>query len=132
MIGVDANILIRFLTGDDEQQTKIVYKIFKQVESEKKQLFVPLLVVLEMLWVLETVYETSRKEIIEVINNLLLLPILKFEHHSAIQKFILIALTNKCNLSDLLIAHSAQIQGCEKVLTFDKKASNFSLFELAK
>jgi predicted nucleic-acid-binding protein len=39
---------------------------------------------------------------------------------------------NRYDLADLLIAHSAKIQGCETVLTFDKKASKFKLFELAK
>ena len=39
MKGVDTNILIRFLIGDDEQQTKKVYKTFKKAESGKKELF---------------------------------------------------------------------------------------------
>ncbi len=38
----------------------------------------------------------------------------------------------KMDLSDLLIAHSAKSSGCECVLTFDKRASNFALFELLR
>ena len=57
MKAIDTNILIRFLIGDDELQAKKVYAIFKKTELEKKELFVPLLVILEMLWVLESVYE---------------------------------------------------------------------------
>jgi len=132
MIGVDTNILVRFLVGDDEQEAKKVYNIFKKAESEKNELFVPLLVVLELIWVLESVYEVSRTEILDSISELLLMPILKFEHQSALQQFILSAQGNRYDLSDLLIAHSAKNQGCETVLTFDKKASKFSLFELAK
>ena len=45
---VDMNILIRFLTGDDEGQAKKVHAIFKKVESEK--IFVLLLVILEAIW----------------------------------------------------------------------------------
>jgi len=40
MIGVDANILVRFLVGDDTKQADKVYRIFKKVEGEKNQLFV--------------------------------------------------------------------------------------------
>jgi len=36
------------------------------------------------------------------------------------------------DLSELLIAHSANYEGCDKVITFDKKASKFELFELAR
>jgi len=132
MKGIDTNILIRFLIGDDEQQAKKVYNIFKKVESEKNELFVPLLVILELIWVLESVYEIPRAEILDSISGLILMPILKFEHQSALQQFTHFAQGNRYDLSDLLIAHSAKVQGCETVITFDRKASRFNMFELAK
>lgn len=46
---VDTNILVRFLVGDDEQQAKKAYNIFKKAESEKEELFVPFLVVLALI-----------------------------------------------------------------------------------
>lgn len=131
MRAIDTNILIRFLVGDDEIQTKIVYKIFKKAEAEKNELFVPLLVVLEMIWVLESVYEIQRTEILNSINDLLLIPILKFEQQPVLQQLVYSAKGNTFDLSDLLIAHSAKMNGCEAVVTFDKKASDFSLFEPA-
>jgi predicted nucleic-acid-binding protein len=132
MKGVDTNILIRFLIGDDEQQTKKVYKTFKKAESGKKELFVSLLIVLELIWVLESVYEIPRDEIVASLSDLLLMPILKFEHKSTLQQFVISAQRNKYDLSDLLIAHSAKTNGCDTVLTFDRKASKFDLFELVE
>ena len=132
MKGLDTNILVRFLVGDDEIQAKKVYNIFKKAESSKNELFVPLLVVLELIWVLESVYEIRRAEILDSISELLLMPILKFEHQSALQQFTSSAQGNRYDLSDLLIAHSAKLQGCKTVLTFDKKASKCNLFELAR
>ena len=132
MKGIDTNILIRFLTGDDELQSKRVYNIFKKAESEKKEFFVPLLVILELIWVLESVYEIARTEILDSISELILMPILKFEHQSALQQFTHSAQDNRYDLSDILIANSAKAQGCETVITFDKKASQSNLFELAK
>jgi predicted nucleic-acid-binding protein len=132
MRGVDTNILVRFLVRDDEQQAGIVYKIFKTAETEKKDLFVPLLVVLELIWVLESAYAVSRTDILDSIGDLLAMPIFKFEHQSALQQFTSSAPGNNYELSDLLIAHSAKINGCETTLTLDKKASRFVLFELAK
>jgi len=132
MKGVDTNILIRFLIGDDEVQAKKVYNIFKKVESDRNELFVPLLIVIELIWVLESVYEISRAEILDSIRDLLLMPILKFEQQSTVQQFTVSAQGNRYDLSDLLIAHSAKAQGCGTVLTFDKKAAKFDLFELVK
>ena len=132
MKAIDTNILIRFLIGDDELQAKKVYAIFKKAESEKTELFVPLLVILEMLWVLESVYDILRAEILESIRDLLLMPIFKFDQQPALQQFVRSAQENMSDLSDLLIAHSAKINGCEAVITFDKKASKFKLFELVE
>jgi predicted nucleic-acid-binding protein len=131
MKAIDTNILVRFLVGDDDLQAKKVYNIFKQVESSKSELFVPLLVVLELIWVLESVYNIPQREIIDSIGELMLMPILKFEHSTTLQQFTKNAPATKYDLSDLLIAYSAPEQGCETTITFDKKASKFKLFELA-
>jgi predicted nucleic-acid-binding protein len=132
MKALDTNVLVRFLVRDDEQQAKTIYRIFKQAESDKEALFVPLLVVLETIWVLESVYKIPRQEILGSINELILMPILEFEAQSAILSFVSSALETKMDLSDLLIANSARFSGCECVLTFDKSTSNFGLFELLR
>ena len=130
MKALDTNVLVRFLVKDDERQSKIVYNAFKQAETDKNTFFVPLLVVLETLWVLDSVYNIARNNIIDSINEILLMPILKFEAQATIQRFIFLARENKIDLSDVLIACSAKLSGCKCVLTFDKKASRFEPFEL--
>jgi predicted nucleic-acid-binding protein len=130
MKALDTNVLVRFLVKDDEHQSKIVYKLFKQAEVDKFDYCVSLLVVLETIWVLDSVYEIPRTKILDSVNEILLMPILKFEAQATIQHFIFLARENKIDLSDVLIACAAKISGCERVLTFDKKASKFDLFEL--
>jgi len=82
--------------------------------------------------VLESVYEVARKQILDSIDDLLLMPILEFEVQSLIRSFVTSARETKIELSDLLIAHSAKFSGCENVITFDKRASSCKLFELLK
>lgn len=130
MKALDTNVLVRFLVRDDKRQAETIYRVFKKAESDREVFFVPLLVVLETVWVLESVYKIPRKEILDSVNELILMPILKFETQPAILNFISAARETKMDLSDLLIAHSAKFSGCECVLTFDKRASNFRLFEL--
>lgn len=132
MKALDTNVLIRFLVRDDVRQAEIVYKIFKQAETEKETFYVPLLIVLETIWVLESVYKIVRHDILDSLNDLVLMPILDFESKSAIMNFISSARSNKTDLSDLLIAHAAKFSGCECVLTFDKRASVYKLFSLLK
>jgi len=69
MKALDTNVLVRFLVKDDEQQAKTVYRLFKQAESKAEAFFIPILVVLETVWVLEAVYETTRQEILDSIDE---------------------------------------------------------------
>ena len=72
MKALDTNVLVRFLVRDDEQQSKAVYRIFKQAEADKEVLFLPALVVLETVWVLESVYKVARQDILNSLDQLML------------------------------------------------------------
>ena len=130
MKALDTNVLVRFLVKDDAEQAQQVYNLFKQAENHQQRLFVPILVVLETIWVLQAVYGVNDQDILAVLNDLLLMPILLFETQPVLHTFIAAATGNNFDLADLLIAHSARGLHCESVLTFDKKAAKFAGFEL--
>lgn len=130
MKALDTNILVRFLVRDDERQSEAVYRLFKKTEAEKSVLYVPLLVILETIWVLAAVYQISRKDTLDAINDLLYLSILKFEAQAVLKRFLAEAQKSTADLSDVLIACSAKQTGCEVVLSFDKKAMKTGMFEL--
>ena len=56
MIALDTNVIIRFLVRDDEKQAKTVYARLKKAEATRERLFIPLLVLLETIWVLDSAY----------------------------------------------------------------------------
>jgi len=87
---------------------------------------------LEIIWVLDSAYQISRQNILNIIGDLLLMPILKFENQDVLQNMIYAAKGNKVDLSDLLIAYSAKSNGCKNIMTFDKKASKYNFFKLVK
>jgi len=130
MKALDTNVLIRFLVADDEKQACVVRDLFKQAETKQQTLFVSSLVTLEMIWVLESVYDIPRHNILDAFQKLLLMPILSFDAQTALQNVIQSARDGSEDLSDLLIAHAAVESGCASVLTFDRKASGFRFFEL--
>lgn len=130
MKALDTNVLVRFLVNDDPGQAELIRKRLKHAEASRDVFFIPLLVTLETLWVLNSVYEIDRKDIILAMENLLLMPILEFEALQVVQSLLISAKENRIDLADLLIGYSAQFSGCTSVLTFDKKAAKFGLFEL--
>ncbi|MEI6788915.1 MAG: type II toxin-antitoxin system VapC family toxin [bacterium] len=130
MIALDTNVLVRFLVRDDEKQARIVYARFKQAEVARESLFIPLLVVLETIWVLESAYDKSRREILDSFDELKNMTILEFEKVSVLQAWVDEGRKGNADLSDLLIALTAQSSGCSEAMTFDRKASRFPFFRL--
>ncbi len=132
MIALDTNILVRFLLRDDKKQAELVYARFMQAEKNGEQLFVPLLVLQETIWVLESVYELSRSDVLCAIEDLLHLPILKFETDEVVLTFLNDAKSSQTDLADILIGCSAKSNGSEAIITFDKKASRLPYFQLLR
>ena len=132
MIALDTNVIVRFLVRDDEEQAQAVYARFKRAEAARETLFVPLLVVLETIWVLESSYEKPRKDILDSFDELNSMPILEFEKGQVLQNFLSEGRKGNADLSDLLIAFAAQACGCSGGITFDKKSTRSSFYRLLK
>ena len=131
-MALDTNVIVRFLVRDDEAQSNLVYKRLKKAELERERLFVPLVVMLETLWVLESAYNLSRDAILSAIEGLRQMSILEIEADQVLERVAESANGMDADLSDLLIMHSAAASGCEAVLTFDKKASRLEFFRMLK
>ena len=81
MIGIDTNILIRALTGDDPDQLPHAVALLRD-----EILFVPKTVLLEMVWVLRVSYGYDRTAIAGALRKLFALPTLRFEDEAAIAR----------------------------------------------
>jgi predicted nucleic-acid-binding protein len=131
-VAVDTNVLVRFLVRDDEHQAALVFQRLKRAEDQRERLTIPLPVLLETLWVLESAYERSRQEILGALQALRHMPVFDFECESAVEGLIRNGNNVKADLSDVLIAHAAEAAGCETGLTFDKRAARLPFFQLLK
>jgi predicted nucleic-acid-binding protein len=125
---LDTNVLVRFLIGDDEAQAQLVHRIFLNAEQQGQLLYISTVVLLETIWVLDSVYGCSRSAILEAMENLVKMPILCFERRDAV--ISLCKNTRDIDPADLLIGLIAKDAGCDTTLTFDRKAAKSGLFTL--
>ena len=132
MIAVDTNIIVRFLVRDDEKQAEAARKRLRQAEEKRERLLVPLLVVLELIWVLESAYDKTRVEILDSIRDMRQIPVFQFEADDVVERLLNDGQKHKADLADILIANAAQAAGCEKGITFDKDAAKLPFFDLLK
>ena len=117
MIAIDTNIIIRFLTRDDEDQYQKVYQIF----ATAKHIFIPKTVILETEWVLRFSYKFSSERIVFALSNLLGLENIVSEN----KERIIIALQwheQGMDFADAL--HLSFSLHTQAFLSFDKKMMN--------
>lgn len=132
MIAVDTNVIVRFLVRDDERQAEAVRKRLKQAERRRERLWIPLLVVLETIWVLESAYDKTRSEILDAIRDMRQMPVFVFEADSVVEGLLNNGPKFKADLANILIARAAEGMGCEAGITFDKAAAKLPFFRLLK
>lgn len=127
MIGLDTNVLVRFLTQDDPKQSAKANQIIARELTEKKPGFISHPVLIELIWVLKFSYEQPKEALVQVIESLLVTRQLLVERadlvYLALQKYR----AGQADFSDALIYTLAQRAGCEKTLTFDKKAKTLGM-----
>jgi predicted nucleic-acid-binding protein len=121
MIGLDTNILVRFLTHDDPLQTPAAIKLMASLSSDSPA-FVSLVVIAELTWVLTSLYRLEKSEIALVVENLLRNDALIVERSEIVwQAFRKFKISNS-GFADCLLQHSGHAAGCVYTLTFDKRA----------
>lgn len=122
MIGIDTNILLRFILADEPAQFELT-KTFFENRSAEDPAFVSLFVLAETSWVLRRRYGYRNDVIARALRQLLDAEEFLFED----EYFIDALLANEANIvadiSDYMVAHIATRSGCGKVVTFDIKAA---------
>jgi predicted nucleic-acid-binding protein len=128
MLGIDTNVLVRFLVRDDEAQFEKANRLIKREVGAKEDVFVSLLVLLETEWVLRSRYNLPKREIMEAISGLLDAAEVRLEDEPAIEETLFIWKDSAADFADCLIgAHNRRL-GCRATATFDAKAVKLTAF----
>ena len=130
MIGLDTNVVVRYLTQDDPAQSKKASLLIENTLNEHNPGYISLIVLIEICWVLESCYDQKKSNLIEVIEGLLTTKQFQVERasiaHNALKKYRI----GKGDFSDAVIETVCKEAGCEKTLTFDKKAISLGMEKL--
>ncbi len=132
MKSLDTDVIIRFLVNDDNKQSEMVKSLFLKAEKDNESFFICNPVILEVLYVLDSVYEYQRSEILDAFESMLMMKILVFENQDALQHLINFGRKTKIELEDLLVGVISRENGCDTALTFDRTASRSNLFKLVE
>lgn len=125
MIGLDTNVIIRYIVKDDPIQSALAVGFIRSL-SEDDRAFVSLVVVAELIWVLESSYGFHRSELVDVIESLLSSKELILENAELVSQAVDLFRRGKADFSDYVIERSGRAQGCLHTVTFDPKAASWA------
>ena len=122
MIGLDTNILLRAFVNDDPLQGASARKFLNQPDDRAPK-FVGLIVVVEFAWSLRRTYGYSRQAVLHAVRQILEASDTVVQRRDLVSSCVALGTGINSELSDLLIGQGNLEDGCERTLTFDRKAA---------
>jgi predicted nucleic-acid-binding protein len=116
MTALDTNVLVRYLTQDDEAQ---FLKVLHMLNRKRATFFVCDLVVVETAWVLDDLYAWTQQEVADAFARLATIPNLIFENENRLRASLK-AFREGADLADELIVRTSRDLGAKELATFDK------------
>src|SRR6266567_7550041 len=123
MIGLDTNVLLRYLVQDNPLQSRRATEIIERRLTELDPGFVSLVSVLEVVWVLKSLYMRSRQEIANDIEMILAAGTLEIQNEQEVYHAVVALRNGTGTFEDALIGALGIWRGCSATLTFDEKAA---------
>lgn len=123
MIGVDTNVLVRYIAQDDATQSRRATAFIEKECSESAPGFVGQVALVEVVWVSQSSYGATREEVAVIVRRLLSTRQLVVQEAETAWKALRLFESSKADFADCLVACAAMAEGCKSVVTFDKQAS---------
>ncbi|MFM9912027.1 MAG: PIN domain-containing protein [Methylophilaceae bacterium] len=121
MIGLDTNVLVRYLAQDDAIQSPQASALIESLTVDSPG-SISLVSVVELVWVLDGCYATRKLELCEILESLLRTKELVVAQAEVVWKALRKFRGNNADFADCLIVYLGDAAGCEDTLTFDKAA----------
>lgn len=130
MIGLDTNVVVRYIVQDDAEQARAASNVIEQQCTEERPGFLSLVVLAELVWVLERAYGYRRAQLVDVLEAILAASELQIESPDLVLSAILDYRNGSADFADYLIGRVNALHGCEATMTFDARAARSGLHRL--
>lgn len=132
MIGLDTNVVVRYLAQDDEIQSAAATRFISRLSKDKPG-FISSVALAEISWVLVRAYKTPREDLARILEGLLRSAELVVENAQAAYRALgVYSGSTYVEFADALIAETALLAGADETVTFDKVAAAQAGMKLLK
>ena len=131
MIGLDTNVLVRYLVQDDPVQAKKANALIDRSAAQDSAMFINHVVMCELAWVLGRGYGYAKADLAELIEKILLGRQFEIEKKDLVWAALADFNASRADFADCLIGVTNVMAGCESTLTFDRSAASLRAFKQA-
>ncbi len=117
MIGLDTNVLVRYVMQDDPKQSQKASRLIESLTPEAPG-FVPLVSLVELVWVLTSCYGLTREQVAEALEALLRAKEIVLDRAEQVSQALRTFGASAADFADCLIERTAAAAGCERTMTF--------------
>jgi predicted nucleic-acid-binding protein len=129
MIGLDTNVLVRYLTQDDLVQSPKATDLIERRLTEENPGFISVVAMVETAWVLARSYGLADHEIAAAIERILQVDVLLVENEQEVFIAMIALKEGQGSFADALIGALGARAGCSRTMSFDRNALRLSGFE---
>jgi len=130
MTGLDTNVLVRYLTLDDPDQSKTAATLIEEAVTKGGKLLVHPVVLCELVWVLETAYDYNRGEVAITLDRILRTAQFEIPDKDTVWKAWADYRSGKADFADYLIGRANERFGAIRTVTFDKALKGHKQFHV--
>jgi predicted nucleic-acid-binding protein len=125
MIGLDTNVLVRYIMQDDAKQSAKATTLIESLDADRPG-FISVVSILELYWVLTSCYDLNNDQVKVALEVLLRTRQIVIDRADQILRALRVFESGKADFADCLIERTAASAGCEETLTFDVSASKYA------
>lgn len=122
MIGLDTNVLVRYVLQDDPRQSPRASRLVESLSADEPG-FVPVVALVELAWVLGAGYKLPRGQLAAVLETLLRSKELVIDRADLVMQALARYSSGSADFADALIERMAAAVGCTTTMTFDQGAA---------
>jgi predicted nucleic-acid-binding protein len=130
VIGLDTNVLVRYLTQDDAAQSRTANRLIQEATARGEPLHLSTIVLSETVWVLRWAYRVGKPDILRSLTRILDTAQFSIENLDDCREALALFADGQGDFSDYLLGAGNRRTGCSTTATFDRKLRQSDLFQI--
>lgn len=130
MIGLDTNVLVRYLTEDDPVEARKAAALIQTVSARGDRCFLSAVVLCELGWVLRGAYKVSKADLLLTFDRLMSTTQFVIGSKDVVRAALEAYRAGRADFADYVIGELHRSGGCDKTVTLDRRLRGAAAFQV--